>query len=57
MNDDKIKLIEKLEHASGNPEINTFLNKDFSDIKISNIDLKENLFNKCNFFVTKFYRM
>lgn len=57
MNEDKTKLIEKLEQASNNPEINTFLNHDFSDIKISNINLKENLFNKCNFFVTKFYRL
>ena len=55
--DTKNTILKKLENASGSTESYAFLNQDISDLKLSKLQIKDATFQKCNFYVTAFYRM
>ena len=57
MDDEKRKLIKKLENASYSNEMATFLNKDMSDLRLNKLYLTNIIFRKCNFYVSNFYRL
>jgi hypothetical protein len=57
MDDEKRKLIEKLENASYSNERTTFLDKDMSNLQFRRLYLTNINFIRCNFCVSKFYRL
>lgn len=54
---DKNEILKKLENASNSTEAFTFLNEDISDLQLSKLTIKNATFQKCNFYVSKFYRL
>ena len=57
MDDEKRKLIKKLENASYSNEMTTFLNKDMSDLRLNKLYLTNIIFRKCNFYILLIMRI